>query len=291
MTTTSTLSIQGTIDTILTATGVPALTRTADTFKTGNPDTPLTGVVTTFLATADVIRQSAALGANLIITHEPTFYSAEDTDDLTWLDGDPTYEAKRQLIENNGIVIWRFHDYWHMMQPDGILTGVAQQLGWTVNRPSVPLDEAVHAMTAGKGGDTKRAGAATSVATIPATTLLDLARTVKEQLGASSVRMVGPDDLSVSRVGLTLGAMPGKMAIATLQRDDVDVIITGETREWETCEFLRDAAFFGRPKGMLVVGHATSEEAGMAYLAEWLRGHFPDVRITHLPSGDPFRAL
>ncbi|ULH17049.1 Nif3-like dinuclear metal center hexameric protein (plasmid) [Deinococcus sp. KNUC1210] len=287
----STLSIQNVIDTVLSATNVPTLSRTADTFKTGDPNTPLTSIVTTFLATAEVIREAAAQGANLIVTHEPTFYSAEDTDDLAWLDGDPTYEAKRRMIEEHGIVIWRFHDYWHMMKPDGILTGVAQQLGWTVDPPAIALDEALHAMTAGKSGDTRRAGAAVGVATIPEISLLDLARHLKEQLGATAVRMVGPDDLPVRRVGLTLGALPGKMTIAALQRDDVDIVLTGETREWETCEFLRDAEYFGCPKGMLVVGHATSEEAGMAYLADWLRGLFPDVQVTHLASGDPFRTL
>ncbi|GHF43452.1 putative NIF3 family GTP cyclohydrolase 1 type 2 [Deinococcus metalli] len=288
---TDTLSIRDAVETLLAAAAVAPLSHTADTFKTGDPDTALTGVVTTFLATADVIRHAAAQGANLIITHEPTYYSAEDTDDVAWLDSDPTYEDKRRLIEEHGIVIWRFHDYWHMMRPDGIVTGLAQRLGWTVDPPSVSMDDAIQAMTAGKGGDIKRAAAATSVASVPPMTLGAFAQHVKEQLGAPSVRVLGPDDLTVRRVGLTVGALPGKMTIGTLQRDDVDVVLCGETREWETCEYLRDAAFFGRPKGMVVVGHATSEEPGMEYLAEWLRALLPDVRITHLPSGDPFRTL
>jgi hypothetical protein len=74
-------------------------------------------------------------------------------------------------------------------------------------------------------------------------------------------------------------------------RDDIDAILCGEVREWEACEYLRDAAFFGRPKGMLVVGHATSEEDGMAYLVRWLRPHVPNVPITHVPCGDPFRVV
>jgi putative NIF3 family GTP cyclohydrolase 1 type 2 len=293
MTTTAAPSIRQAIDTLLAATGLPALTHTADTFKTGDPNVPLRGIVTTFLATADVIRQAAAQGANLIITHEPTFYTAEDTDDLAWLEGDPTYHAKQQLIEQHGIVIWRFHDYWHMMRPDGILTGMAQTLGWTVDTPSTSVQEAFQmlAMTTGREWDTTVAGAATSVASIPATSLLDLARQVKARLGIPTLRMVGPDDLTCRRVGLALGALPGKMTIAALRRDDVDVVICGETREWETCEFVRDAAFFGRPKGMLVVGHAVSEEPGMAYLADWLRPHFPHVPVTHVPCGDPFRTV
>ncbi|MFC4454772.1 Nif3-like dinuclear metal center hexameric protein [Deinococcus sonorensis] len=287
------LSVRNAIDTVLAQAAVPALSHTADTFKTGDPDAPLTGIVTTFLATADVIRQAADQGANLIITHEPTFYSAEDTDDLSWLEGDPVYQAKRRLIEDHGMVIWRFHDYWHMMRPDGIVTGLANLMGWTVDPPAVSMHDVMQmqAMTAGNGWDKRIAGAATGIATIPETSLVDLARQLKDRLGAASVRMIGPDDLSVRRVGLTLGALPGKMTIATLQRDDVDVVISGETREWETCEFLRDAEAFGRPKGMLVVGHALSEEPGMAYLAEWLRPLCPGVPVTHIPCGDPFRTV
>lgn len=288
MTTPPSLTVRQAIDTLLARTGVLTLPRTADTFKTGDPDTPLRGVVTTFLATAQVIEQAAALGANLIVTHEPTFYSAEDTDDLAWLGGDPVTAQKRALIDRHGLVIWRFHDYWHLMRPDGIVTGVARELGWAVESPPGGPDEAVHAMTAGQAGDTRQAGAATSVAVTEPTPLLELARQVKSRLGASSVRVVGPDDLIVRRVGLTLGALPGRMTIATLQRDDVDAVLCGETREWETCEYLRDSAHFGRPKAMLVVGHATSEEGGMAYLAEWLRDLLPGTPVTHLPSGDPF---
>ena len=35
------------------------------------------GVVSTFMATVDVIRQAIDLGANFIITHEPTWFKSE----------------------------------------------------------------------------------------------------------------------------------------------------------------------------------------------------------------------
>jgi hypothetical protein len=44
----------------------------------------------------------------------------------------------------------------------------------------------------------------------------------------------------------------------------------------------------GAGTALIVLGHAISEEAGMAYLAEWLRARVPDVPITHVPAGDPF---
>src|SRR5437899_8902361 len=44
-----------------------------DTFHAGDPDTPVTGIATTVMATFDVLKRAAAGGKNLIITHEPTF--------------------------------------------------------------------------------------------------------------------------------------------------------------------------------------------------------------------------
>ena len=45
-------TIQDAIDTILAVAAVEPLPNTADTIKTGHPGRPLTGIVTTFLATA-----------------------------------------------------------------------------------------------------------------------------------------------------------------------------------------------------------------------------------------------
>ena len=49
-----------------------------DTFKAGDPSTVITGVVTTSMATLDVLQKAVQAGANLIITAAPTFYSRAD---------------------------------------------------------------------------------------------------------------------------------------------------------------------------------------------------------------------
>src|SRR3954469_16238435 len=49
-----------------------------DTFKAGDPATIVTGVVTTSMATLDVLQRAVQAGANLIITAAPTFYSRAD---------------------------------------------------------------------------------------------------------------------------------------------------------------------------------------------------------------------
>ena len=53
------------------------------------------GIATTVMATFDVIQRAAAAGKNLVITHEPTFYSHEDkVEDLA---NDPVFKAKQAL--------------------------------------------------------------------------------------------------------------------------------------------------------------------------------------------------
>lgn len=252
------------IDTILAAVPGAPLKETVDTFKSGDPTQEVTGIVTTFLASYEVIQHAIELGANLIITHEPTYYN--HLDEVDWLEDDPVYEAKRQLIEENNVVIWRFHDYWHMHRPDGILTGTVRDLGW---------EDYVDAKTP-------------AIYNIPAMALQDLALLFKERLGIRAVRVVGDLETVCRRVGLMLGAMGGGPQINFLRLEDLDVIVCGEVREWEITEYVRDAVAQGKMKALIVLGHANSEEAGMKWLVEWLRPRFPGVEITHVGVGDPF---
>ncbi len=58
--------------------GVPWNSDGVDTFKIGDPSTVVTGVVTTSMATLDVLRKAVEAGANLVITATPTFYTRAD---------------------------------------------------------------------------------------------------------------------------------------------------------------------------------------------------------------------
>ena len=100
-----------------------------DTFKAGNPDTPVTGIAVTMMATMDVLRRAAAQGDNLIITHEPTFF--DHLDSPQGIDAnDAVWTEKLAFIAKHGLVIWRFHDHWHRRTPDGIQAGMTRALGW-----------------------------------------------------------------------------------------------------------------------------------------------------------------
>jgi putative NIF3 family GTP cyclohydrolase 1 type 2 len=256
-------TVQAVIDNVLTTIPGAPFAETVDVIKAGDPSQEVTGIVTTFLATCEVLQKAVDAGANFVITHESPYYNHHQLP--AWLADDPVYRAKRQFIDEHHLVIWRFHDYWHRHQPDGILTGVAQALGWSdYADPATP-----------------------NRFNLPPLPFSDLVAQINERLGCRRTRIVGSPDMLCNKVALLVGFPGSEWQIKALQ-DDIDVLVTGEAHEWETPEYFRDALHQGLSKGLVVIGHEASEEAGMAYLVEWLRPRFPDLPITHIPSGDPF---
>ncbi|MGC2449222.1 MAG: Nif3-like dinuclear metal center hexameric protein [Candidatus Sulfotelmatobacter sp.] len=245
--------------------GVEWKTDTVDTFKAGNPDTPITGIAVTMMATMDVLQRASAQGLNFIITHEPTFYAHLDTPEGVPQD-DPVWAEKRAFIERHGLVIWRFHDHWHMRRPDGIEAGNVQKLGWEKFQRS----------------DNQY------LFVIPQTTVKKLAAEVATKLDSSVVRVVGDPEMKVTKVGFSPGAAGSEREIHALEQDDVQVLMVGETREWETVEYAADAVSQGRKKALIVIGHIPSEQAGMEECARWLKGFVKDVPVVFVPAKQPF---
>ena len=244
--------------------GVPWRSQTVDTFKAGNPDTPVTGIATTVMATFDVLQRAARSGNNLVITHEPTFYNHED--DTKDFAGDPVYAAKHAFIEKNTMVVWRFHDHWHARRPDGILTGMLEILGWEKFRDA---------------GNPR-------VLALPATPLASLARDMQKRLKARAMRVVGDPAMPVSKVALNPGYASLQSAARTLARPEVEVLVVGELREWEGVEYAQDAIALGMKKALIVLGHAISEENGMSECARWLKTFVTEVPVEFVPAGEPF---
>ena len=114
------LTAQEIVDRIRKTLGVEWNADTVDTFKAGDPSTVVTGVVTTALATLDVLRRAVKVGANMVITSGPTFYSRADSPTPPAGRGrvaappssDPVFTAKNEFIRTNNLVVWRFSDHW-----------------------------------------------------------------------------------------------------------------------------------------------------------------------------------
>jgi putative NIF3 family GTP cyclohydrolase 1 type 2 len=58
---------------------VHKIQNTVDTLKAGEPATEVKGIATAFMATHQVIEQTIALGANLLITHEGIYSTIPNT--------------------------------------------------------------------------------------------------------------------------------------------------------------------------------------------------------------------
>lgn len=101
-----------------------------DGYKFGDPNAECNGIATALVPTVDVIRRTGELGCNLLVVHEPIFYSTEDYPDWRAGGKNSVYEEKKALLDKYGITVWRDHDHMHAHNPDSIFTGVIKYLGW-----------------------------------------------------------------------------------------------------------------------------------------------------------------
>jgi len=257
------LTVQQVIDIIMKDLGGTIAATSVDTIKSGKPDTGVTGIVTTMFATMDIIAQAKKLGANFIIAHEPTFYN--HTDDKNWVKKNDVVADKISVLEKDGIVVWRFHDYCHQIKPEPMSWGIAKRCGWTAGY---------------KQGS--------RVHEIPEMKLSALGDHLKKSLGIKMVRIIGDLDQSCKKVALMPGASGGQSHLNVVEENDPDVLIVGEVHEWETAEYIRDRYRQGKKTALIILGHSVSEEPGMEVVTEWLIPKVPGIKVTHIASGDPF---
>src|SRR5215467_3163083 len=219
--------------------GVPWQAETVDTFKAGNPDTPVTGIAVTMMATMDVLNEK---------------------------ENDPVLAAKLAFIAEHHLVVWRFHDHWHRRNPDGIEAGMAHALDW--DKQQDPENQYLFA--------------------VPETALESLAADLKKKLDIHVLRVVGDPLLKVKKVALVPGASGFQKETLALERNDVDVLVTGEPREWETVEYVADAVTQGKHKALIILSHIPSEQAGMEECTQWLKSFVNEVPVEFVPAKDPF---
>lgn len=273
------MTVQEIINGMIEKTGLKPLAadRTCDQIMIGDPKMEVKKIVTTFMATVDVIREAAEIGANFIITHEPTWFTGMDQ--TAWLEGDPVYQEKRRLLEESGIAVWRFHDHMHMGKEDGIYRGFEEEFGWAGYR-----------MADVEGSDMNRFGACYE---IPETSLRNLCQFFRDKLDMDVVQIVGNPEMPVRRVSVLVGG--GSLGLGLEQRPmlhmrerNIDVAICGDITEWTLSAYIRDAAALGFNKGMLVLGHERSEECGMKHLGSWMKSVTGDLEVVFVDAGEPF---
>ena len=241
------------------------LEKTVDTLKSGDAGDEVRGIAITFTASMNVLREAAKRNLNFIITHEPTYYHHYDDPAAAEVENDPVYHAKRKFIERHRLTIWRYHDALHRHKPDLINEGMLRRLQWeNLRDPEDPR-----------------------LVRLPEQSVRELAQHLKRRLAVPMLRVVGDADMRATRAAMLLGAVGGERQLAFIrEHPEAEVVICGETVEWMTCEYVRDAVLNGRRLCLLILGHYHSEDAGMAYFAELLRQRYPELPVVHLPSED-----
>ena len=111
---------------------------------------------------------------------------------------------------------------------------------------------------------------------------------IESKLKIRTMRVLGDPKLHVRRVLASWGNVSLMPGVPFVARPDVDVLIVGETHEWELVEYVQDAIASGQKKALIVLGHVVSEQAGLKYCAEWLRGFIKEVPIEFVAASEPF---
>ncbi len=229
--------------------------QTVDNFKAGDPDIQLKGIATCMFADMATLKKAVELDCNFIITHEPVFYNHLDETD-SFVD-DPVFKEKLKYINDNNLVVFRFHDHIHRTEPDGISAGMINKLGLK--------NYAV------EGSQT--------FFRIPETSVGKYSKELKKKLGIETIRVIGNPEMKFSKIAFMAGAPGGQRHIQMLRNPEAEVIIAGEAPEWETYLYANDASELGKNKAVIFLGHIKSEEAGMDYCAQWLKTFVSGVPI------------
>lgn len=259
------ITVEEVVERIKQHVGVPWREHTVDGVILGDPHVAVNGIACTMMATLDVLKRAAAAGKNFVVSHETPVYLHQDkTDDI---ENDSVLQFKREFVKKNNMAVFHFHDHWHAFQQDGVAKGMLRQLGWEkyVSDPS----------------NLKRLA-------FPGIPLAKLAQQMQAALGARTIRVIGDPDLAVHQVVTSWGFISREPGIATISKPDVEVLIGGETREWELVEYVQDSIAAGNKKALVLVGHVLSEQGGMQLCTDWLKPFVPEVSVEFVPAREPF---
>ena len=260
----ATYTVRQVVDAMMSEGSIRTSPTTVDHLRSGSWEQEVTGVVTTMFPDLELINKTIKIGANMIIAHETPYFNNNDTTD--WLKDDEVFNYKMELLNKHKIAIHRFHDSWHGHQPDGVIWGCLLKMGWDKY-----YDPNVRNMI-----------------TLPQPMLLaDIVKKAKKVMDIPSVRLTGDMNQPIKTVMFCLGFT----GIGDISKTNPDLIMNGETSETSNLEEIRDGKTIGEKVNLLTLGHAVSEEPGMVWCADWLKPKLPGLKITSIPSGNPFQFI
>jgi len=251
--------------------------KTVDRIIIGDPKTKVRKIGTCWMPYWETCKKAVKTGVNILVTHEPTFYTHWDLDE----EQEDYYRspdfAKKQYLElvgekkkwilENGLVIIRNHDTMDALKDRGIPFALGQFLGYG--------NEDIIASRIYYNVYKIDNQPASLVASAIAQKLLEL--------GQPGVAFYGDPDYPVSSVGIGTGCFCDPISFADLQ-PDIFIAIDDVVRTWIQTTFATDS---GRP--LIIINHGTSEEMGMRMLNQIIKERFPDIETVHFNQGCTYK--
>ena len=243
----------------------------------GDPGTSVKKIGTAWMPYWDTLKKAIEKGVNLMVVHEPTFYTHWDLDASKgdYFDApSPAREnyfsqrdLKKNWIEKNGMVIIRCHDVLDKMPGWGIPYSLGQGLGFS-------NDQIVRSKTF------------YNIYSIDSQPAGEVARKISiklKEVGQPGIAFYGDENYRVSTVGLGTGCICDPLEYSELA-PDMFIGIDDTIRTWIQTTYAQDT---GKP--LLVINHGTSEEFGVRSLNLHLKTTYPDHEVIRFPEGCSYR--
>lgn len=244
-----------------------------DRIVIGDPATEVARIGTAWLPYWETCRQAVRDGVNLLVVHEPAFYTHWDLDEKDGGFGSSpaagreayakAVRLKKDWILANKLVIIRCHDVLDIVAGFGIPFAFGRFLGFSTD-------------------DIVRSRTYYNVYRVAPRPAGEVARTLAGKLaayGQPGVAFYGDRNRLVDSVGVGTGCYSDPVEFMDLE-PGLFIAVGDVVRTWTQAVYARDT---GHP--LIVVDHGVTEEAGMHGLSEHLRKTYPDRTVIHYPQG------
>jgi putative NIF3 family GTP cyclohydrolase 1 type 2 len=251
--------------------------KTVDRIIIGDPQTKARKIGTCWMPYWETCKKAVKAGVNILVTHEPTFYTHWDLDEEQedyYKSSDYTKKQylelvgeKKKWILENGLVIIRNHDTIDALKDRGIPFALGQFLGYG-NEHIIASRTYYNVYKI----DNQPASQVTSA----------IAQKLLE-IGQPGIAFYGDPDFPVSSVGIGTGCICDPMEFGDL-RPDIFIAIDDVVRTWTQTAFAADS---GRP--LIIINHGTSEEMGIRMLNQIIKERFPEIETIHFNQGCTYK--
>ena len=223
---------------------------TCDKVLVGDGEKQIGKVAVCFNLSAKMLDKIVEWGADTIISHEGVFGSIDRPTGII-----REYDLKKkEILEKNGITLFRFHDHAHNREVDYIHAGFIKTLGLELEMemPRTKFARAVYKLKTPM-------------------TVEEIAKLALKNINLKLGRVVGDKNTVVNKVCLALGWVD-LFSGNDMHRPDCELIISGEVGSELYCQYyMRDGNYYGNKQCLLLLGHIGGEISGMKYFAEELK--------------------